>query len=179
MSDKWVITNIKGFIEKAAECGLAFKANGNSRGAVIIFYDMYCPGCALMEMDLGDYFKELRSKGVDIIYIDFPVHKVDMLHAKARVVYRRNPEEFLKVLDSAYGDMINKGNLIKDLDVSDNDAKAELENVRNCKSTAQSIGIKGTPTIIIAKYGRDTATAVFGYIGPHEVMDLVSRELFQ
>ncbi len=99
-----------------------------------------------METDLGDYFKELRNKGgIDIIYVDFPVHKVDMLHAKARVIYKRNPDDFLKLIDSVYGDMINKGNLVKDFDVNDAEAKLELENVKNCKLAAQSIGVKGTP----------------------------------
>ncbi|GGP21660.1 hypothetical protein GCM10007981_14370 [Thermocladium modestius] len=178
MSDRWVVTNIRDFMEKATRCGMVFKAVGNPKGSIIIFYDMYCPGCALMETDLGDYFKELRNKGIDIIYVDFPVHKVDMLHAKARVIYKRNPDDFLKLIDSVYGDMINKGNLVKDFDVNDAEAKLELENVKNCKLAAQSIGVKGTPTVVIAKYGRETATAVFGYLGPQEIMDLVTRELF-
>ncbi|MGC8570759.1 DsbA family protein [Caldivirga sp.] len=181
MGDRWVISNVDDFLSKVDKYALKIKANGNAKGFVAIFYDLHCPGCALLELDLMDYLTQLNQKGIiDIIFVDYPVHRVEKLHAKVRVLFKKNPGEFLKVLNNIYSNMVEKGVLVKDIEeVSDAEAASELQAVNECKKIAKGIKVPGTPTIMAGRYDRDTGVALFGYDGPDSVMNLIREVIFE
>ncbi|MFP3194242.1 MAG: thioredoxin domain-containing protein [Caldivirga sp.] len=181
MGDRWVVNNVKDFLSRVDKYALKVSANGQAKGFIVIFYDLYCPGCALLDIDLMDYFMQLNQKGlVDVLFVDYPVHRVEKLHAKARVLFKRDPNEFLKTLNKVYSDMVERGVLTKDIPgVSDDEANGELQAVDECKRLAKTIKVPGTPTIMVGRYDRDTGVAVFGYDGPDSVMNLIREVIFE
>ncbi|ABW02774.1 thioredoxin domain-containing protein [Caldivirga maquilingensis] len=181
MSDKWVISNVGDFLSKVDKYALKIKANGNAKGFVALFYDLHCPGCALLDVDLMDYLIQLNQKGIiDIIFVDYPVHRVEKLHAKVRVLFKKNPSQFLSTLNRIYSNMIEKGELVKDIqEVSDEEAAGELQAVNECKKLAKLVKVPGTPTIMAGRYDRNTGVALFGYDGPDSVMNLIREVIFE
>lgn len=181
MGDRWVVNNVGDFLSRIDKYALKIKANGNAKGFVVIFYDLHCPGCALLDMDLMDYLIQLNQRGIiDIIFMDYPVHRVEKLHAKARVLFKKNPREFLNVLNRIYSNMIEKGELVKDIqEVNDDEAAGELQAVNECKKLAKSVNVPGTPTIMAGRYDRSTGVALFGYDGPDSVMNLIKEVIFE
>ncbi|MFP3238995.1 MAG: thiol:disulfide interchange protein, partial [Caldivirga sp.] len=82
MGDRWVVNNVKDFLSRVDKYALKVRANGQAKGFIVIFYDLHCPGCALLDIDLMDYFMQLNQKGlVDVLFVDYPVHRVEKLHA--------------------------------------------------------------------------------------------------
>lgn len=181
MSERWVVNNVKDFLAKIEPYALKIKANGDAKGFIAIFYDLHCPGCGALDLDLMDYFIELNKKGlVDIIFIDYPVHRVEKIHAKMRVLFKRSVEEFLKRLNTIYQEMFEKGVLVRDIEeVSSMEAERELQAVYESKRIAKTINVAGTPTILLARYDRDTGVAVFGYDGPDTIMRLIKEVIFE
>lgn len=181
MSDKWVVNNVRDFLSKVDKYALKLKANGSAKGFVVIFYDLHCPGCALLDLDMMDYLIQLNKKGIiDLMFIDYPVHRVERLHAKMRIIFKRNPEEFLNMLNKVYSDMVERGILVKDIpNVSDDESEVELQAVNECKKLAKTINVQGTPTVLAGRYDRDTGIAIFGYDGPHSIMNLVREAILE
>ena len=182
MGDKWVISNVGDFLSKVDKYALKIKANGNAKGFVALFYDLYCPGCALLDLDLMDYLIQLNQKGIiDIMFVDYVVHRgIEKLHAKVRVLFKKNSSEFLNVLNKIYSNMVEKGELVKDIqEVSDEEAASELQAVNECKKLAKSVKVPGTPTIMVGRYDRNTGVALFGYDGPDSIMNLIREVIFE
>ena len=180
MSERWVVNNVKGFLERISGCSLKVGANGKPLGFIVFFYDLHCPGCALLDIDLMDYFINLNRRGyIDLYFADYPVHRVELLHAKARVLFKRSIDEYFKALSTIYEGLV-KGSLAKDIPgVADSEAEGEVEKVRKCKELARSINVVGTPTILLGRYDREVGVAVFGYDSPDNVMKLIEEVIFE
>lgn len=168
MTDEWLIRDVRGVLERIDRVGLGFRVQ-NPRLLVVIFYDLYCPGCALLEDEAGDYLVELyRSGKASLYFVDYPVHRgVEKLHATFRCIYRRDPMVFLEVLKRHYEAYLS-GKLKGEEAVAEADGDCvneELQRVMEAKSVAKELGAPGTPTMIVGNLNRNIGQGIFGYPG--------------
>ena len=176
MSDEWLIKDVKGVLEKVERVGLGFRAE-NPRLLIVIFYDLYCPGCALLEDEVGDYLVELyRSGKASLYFVDYPVHRgVEKLHAAFRCIYRRDPMVFLETMKRHYEAYLS-GKLKGEealIDANNDCINEELQRVMEAKSVAKELGAPGTPTVIIGNLIKNVGQGMFGYPGAMKLMKLI------
>ncbi|ADY00766.1 thiol:disulfide interchange protein, putative [Vulcanisaeta moutnovskia 768-28] len=178
MSDEWLIKDIRRVLEKVEGVGLGFRAQ-SSRLLIVIFYDLYCPGCALLEDEAGDYLLELFREGkASLYFVDYPVHRgVEKFHAAFRCIYKRDPLIFLEVLKRHYEAYLSgklKGE--ETITGASNDCiNEELQRVMEAKSIAKELGAPGTPTIIIGNLVKNIGQGVFGYPGLMKFMKIIEE----
>ncbi|WP_243678578.1 thioredoxin domain-containing protein [Vulcanisaeta distributa] len=178
MSDEWLIKDVRSVLERVDRVGLGFRAQ-NPRLLIVIFYDLYCPGCALLEDEAGDYLVELyRSGKASLYFVDYPVHRggVERLHATFRCIYRRDPMVFLDVVRRHYEAYLS-GKLKGEeaiAEASGDCVNEELQRVMEAKSVAKELGAPpGTPTIIIGNLVRNVGQGIFGYPGIMKLMRII------
>ncbi|MGC9153719.1 MAG: DsbA family protein [Vulcanisaeta sp.] len=178
MSDEWLIRDIRSVQDRVEKVGLSFKVS-NPRLLIVVFYDLYCPGCALLEDEAGDYLTTLFNEGkASLYFVDYPVHRgIEKLHAAFRCIYRRNPQAFLDALRRHYEAYLS-GKLGKSeaiADSSDPCINEELPRVMEAKSLARELGAPGTPTIIVGNLMRNVGQGIFGYPGLTKLMKTIEE----
>ncbi|WP_069807336.1 DsbA family protein [Vulcanisaeta thermophila] len=177
MSDQWLVRDINGLIPKLDKVGLGFKAQ-NPKLLVVIFYDLLCPGCAVLEDEAGDYLVSLVNDGkASLYFVDYPVHRgIERVHASFRCIYRNNPTLFLEALRRHYEAYLSGKLKREDLErVGGECIDKELPMVSEGKSLGKELGVPGTPTIIIGNIPKNIGQAVFGYPGLGRLMQLIEE----
>ena len=178
MSDEWLIRDVRGVLERVDRVGLGFKAV-NSRLLIVLFYDLRCPGCAILEDEAGDYLMELVSDGkASLYFVDYPVHRgIEKLHAAFRCIYRHNPAAFIELLRRHYEAFLmgKLRNGEASIEVSDGCINEELPRVMEAKALAKELGAPGTPTLIIGSLARNIGQVIFGYPGLMKLMKTVEE----
>ncbi len=178
MPDEWLIRDVRNALERVDRVGLGFKAQ-NPRLLIIVFYDLHCPGCALLEDEAGEYLVELFRDGkASLYFVDYPVHRgIEKLHAVFRCVYRRNPMAFLEVLRRHYEAYLS-GKLSGEETItgtSNDCVNEELQNIMEARSVAKELGAPGTPTVIIGNLVKNIGQGIFGYPGITRLMKTIEE----
>ncbi|WP_446751631.1 DsbA family protein [Vulcanisaeta sp. JCM 16161] len=176
MPDEWLVKDVRGVLDRVERVGLGFRAQ-NPRLLIVLFYDLHCPGCALLEDEAGDYLVELyRSGKATLYFVDYPVHRgIERLHAAFRCIYRRDPMVFLEVLRRHYEAYLS-GKLEGEEAVAEaggDCVNEELQRVMEAKSVAKELGAPGTPTIIIGNLVKNVGQGIFGYPGITKLMRVI------
>jgi len=174
MPDKWLIRDVLSIIPRLDRVGLPFKAN-NPRMILAVFYDLHCPGCALLETEAGDYLMSLVEKGTaNLYYVDYPVHRgIERMHAAVRCVYRNDPATFRAVIRRIYESLM-KGEEVKEVDGDHGTCiDKELPMVNEGKALAKELKIPGTPGIIVGNIQRNMGYGLFGYPGLGKLMEII------
>lgn len=144
--------------------------NVGSNLTILIFYDLNCPACTKMELELGDYIMEIATKKLaNVYYMDFPVHRgIERLHAAIRYISNDNPQLFKDLIRKVYIQFreFRKIDLGIDEEIM---RKAEelVKKVLECKSFGKELGISGTPAmaIILSKGSVGIGLVIEGYWG--------------
>ena len=176
MPDEWLIKDVRDVLSKVERVGLGFRAE-NPRLLIVLFYDLYCPGCALLEDEIGDYLIELvRSGKATLYFVDYPVHRgIERLHAAFRCIYRRDPNTFLEVLRRHYEAYLS--GKLKDeegiAEASSDCINEEVQRVMEAKSVAKELGVPGTPTVMIGNLTKNVGQGLFGYPGATKLMKII------
>ncbi|WP_054844540.1 hypothetical protein [Vulcanisaeta souniana] len=82
MPDKWLIRDLRSVLERVDRVGLGFRAQ-NPRLLIIVFYDLHCPGCALLEDEAGDYLMELFRR-VRHLFTSLITQYIEVLRSSTR-----------------------------------------------------------------------------------------------
>ncbi|MFP3485890.1 MAG: thioredoxin domain-containing protein [Vulcanisaeta sp.] len=178
MSDEWLIRDVRSVLERVDRVGLGFKAV-NPRLLIVLFYDLHCPGCAILEDEAGDYLMELVNDGkASLYFVDYPVHRgIEKLHAAFRCIYKRDPRVFIESLRRHYEALLmgKLGNEEALIEASGGCLDEELPRVMEAKALAKELGAPGTPTLIIGNLARNIGQAIFGYPGLTKLMKKVEE----
>ncbi|KUO90247.1 MAG: thiol:disulfide interchange protein [Caldivirga sp. JCHS_4] len=178
MSDEWLIRDVRGVLERVDRVGLGFKAV-NPRLLIVLFYDLHCPGCAILEDEAGDYLMELVNDGkASLYFVDYPVHRgIERLHAAFRCIYRRNPNTFIESLRRHYEAYLS-GKLDNEVALANATGDClneELPRVMEAKALAKELGAPGTPTLIIGNLVKNIGQGIFGYPGLTKLMKTIEE----
>ncbi len=176
MPDEWFVRDVKDVLARVERVGLGFRAE-NPRLLIVLFYDLHCPGCALLEDEVGDYLVELfRSGKATLYFVDYPVHRgIERLHAAFRCIYRRDPMAFLEALRRHYEAYLS-GKLMGEeaiTEASNDCINEEVQRVMEAKSVAKELGVPGTPTMIIGNLAKNVGQGLFGYPGAGKLMRVI------
>lgn len=178
VEETWLIRGVRDVLNRIEDVGLGFRAP-NPKLLIVFFYDLYCPGCAVLEDEAGDYFIGLVDSGMASLYfVDYPVHKgIEKLHATFRCIYKKDPRNFLDTLRKHYEAYL-LGKLRDEeilTDVDGNCIEYELPRVSEAKTLAKQLGVPGTPTIIVGNLEKNLGQGIFGYSGLTRLMKLVEE----
>ncbi len=172
MPDEWFVHDVKSFLGKVEKVGLCLKTC-DSHLVLVFFYDVKCPGCALLEDEAGEYLNTLVESGKAVLYyVDYPVHRgVERIHAFLRCIYKRNPKKFVEVLREIYANFLSGQPITEELivkhaeNVGSDEVEKEVAKVMEGRSLAKEFGAPGTPTIVVCNLIRNIGYAIFGYPG--------------
>jgi protein-disulfide isomerase len=174
MPDRWLIRDVQSIVPRLDRVGLSFKVS-NPRLVLAVFYDLHCPGCALLETEAGDYLMSLVEKGVvNLYYVDYPVHRgIERMHAAVRCIYRNDPVTFRAVLRRLY-EALMKGDEPRSVGEDHGSCvDKELPMVSEGKALAKELKIPGTPGIIVGNLQRNMGYGIFGYPGLGKLMEII------
>ena len=170
------------------EQSLPYIGDASSRYRVYVFYDFLCPFCAEDLNESIDDLEEYASKGVKVVFVDFPTHEASVpIHSIARCVYKeRGTGEFLELLKGIYALYMATGNPPTMLDVLtvmnelgiDYPDQTCVDNVRwdisgQAYRLLTELGIRGTPTYIFYDAETGKGFVMIGAIGPETLRNSI------
>lgn len=140
---------------------LAVVKAGNSDRAVLVFFDLKCPFCAMLYKETEEILLDMARRGlITFAMCDYVVHRdAEPLHRKLRCLQE---EERFKLIGDVYsGKKVEAG-------------ECHEGNLRECERLAEEVGVYGTPALLFYNFSKGRGYIHFGYMPPSDVLDAIS-----